>query len=253
MIAVTYAVFPVVLLGALAADGAWVPLAIGCGAAQHGSDSVGVGTLLLRDDSAGRCLEHDHGKGAFRIFALVDAFVRRPASRDNYLDLRPADRKIGRMHFGIHKKTFPKETTMNGNKIYFAFVCTWPDWRFPGRLRQSRHRAEDLQRLSTRRMDRSKSIIRRNGRPTGAEAKADIAWAKFTSGSSEIKVETNLVGSLMADIAKSEEYHHGRAGTMKIPLPWPSFTKQEKAVFEEDAGVKEQKPAIAKTNLQDAR
>ncbi len=104
----TLAVFPLVLLGALAADGAWVPLAIGktlqsfflVGGAWglfylETTPMIAGWALLVKDQLAGQ------GR-------MAGAFVRGAAFGDDYLDLRPVNRQTRRMHFGGNNKTFKR-------------------------------------------------------------------------------------------------------------------------------------------------
>jgi hypothetical protein len=86
----------------------------------------------------------------------------------------------------------------------------------------------------------------------GGGGKGGVAWAKFTSGNSEIKVETNVAGSLMGDIAKSTGSLLGGEAA-EDPAPVALVHEQEKAGFEEDAGVQEQKAAPVKTGIPEAR
>jgi hypothetical protein len=83
--------------------------------------------------------------------------------------------------------------------------------------------------------------------------KGGYAWAKFTSGSSEISVNANVVGSLMGDIASRP--HHAVLGEQPDPetAPVAIVHEQERETFEEDADVKEKTAEVAKTGIQEAR
>jgi hypothetical protein len=82
--------------------------------------------------------------------------------------------------------------------------------------------------------------------------KGGLGWAKFSSGNSEIKVNTSLIGSLMADISKlgnplmNEQNNEDTA-------PVAVVHQQEKAEFEEEAGVQEKKAEYVGTTVTDAR
>jgi len=82
--------------------------------------------------------------------------------------------------------------------------------------------------------------------------KSGYAWVKFTSGSAEISVDANVVGSLIADIAKG----HGRTtGPQDDPAlaPVAAVHEYERKAFEEDGTVKEQNPVPVLTGMSDAR
>jgi hypothetical protein len=83
--------------------------------------------------------------------------------------------------------------------------------------------------------------------------KSGTAWAKFTSGNSEIKVSTSLMGSLMADIAKIGNDPRMEGQTEEDTKPVAIVHEQEREDFEEENGVKEQKPAYVPTKVIDAR
>jgi hypothetical protein len=88
-----------------------------------------------------------------------------------------------------------------------------------------------------------------------------LAWAKFTSGSAQIAVETGLVGSLVGDITQARNDVLGldrskgdAAGEKEVDLaPARAAHEFEKQVFLEDTGVKEQDPVAVQTGLGDAR
>jgi hypothetical protein len=94
--------------------------------------------------------------------------------------------------------------------------------------------------------------------PAGWQAegggKAGYAWAKFTSGSAEIAVNTNVVGSLVGDIAgggmmgasRPEDMGHERD-------PVAVVHEMEREQFEEDEGVKEQDPVEVETGMRGAK
>jgi hypothetical protein len=84
--------------------------------------------------------------------------------------------------------------------------------------------------------------------------KGGYGWAKFTSGNSEIKVTTSLVGSLMADISKIQHPPilkdlQGNEDTAPVAI----VHEQEKEEFEEETGVKEKAAAFVGTAVNDAR
>jgi hypothetical protein len=74
------------------------------------------------------------------------------------------------------------------------------------------------------------------------------AWAKFTSGSAQVTVDTNLVGSLMADIAKSHIAIVTMEGRQDAP-PVEKVHESEKSDFAQESGATEQTPAIVTTRL----
>ena len=78
------------------------------------------------------------------------------------------------------------------------------------------------------------------------------AWAKFTSGNAEIAVDTNLTGSLMADIAKS-----GIAivnmGEREAAPAVEKVHESEKEAFVQEWGVTELPPVAVATHLGDSR
>lgn len=83
--------------------------------------------------------------------------------------------------------------------------------------------------------------------------RSGYTWAKFTSGSAEISIDANVVGSLMADIAS-----RGRPSAVvynpdEDTAPVAVVHEKEREGFEESAGVKEQKPSPVQTGLIDAR
>ena len=84
--------------------------------------------------------------------------------------------------------------------------------------------------------------------------KGGYYFAKFTSGGAEISVETNIVGSLLGDIAKSGIMVPGMAtmNQKEIP-PVVAVHEQERAGFEDDLSVKEQAATDLKTTLGEAR
>jgi hypothetical protein len=87
------------------------------------------------------------------------------------------------------------------------------------------------------------------------------AWAKFISGNAQIKVDTSLVGSLIGDIAQSQNQAFGHDGKgAKIPgekevdmAPVRVAHDFEKEAFLESTGFKEQDPVAVKTGLGSAR
>jgi hypothetical protein len=83
--------------------------------------------------------------------------------------------------------------------------------------------------------------------------KGGYAWAKFTSGSSEISVNANVVGSLMGDLPKMP--HHAVLGEQpdEETAPVAVVHEQERETFEEDEDVKEKKAEVVKTGIQEAR
>ena len=102
----TLAVFPLVLLGALAADGAWVPLAIGKTLQSFFLVGWAWGLFYLETIpmiAAWVWLIIDQ---IARAGAMAGAFVRGAAVGDDHSDLRQVDRQISRMHFGGNCKTF---------------------------------------------------------------------------------------------------------------------------------------------------
>jgi hypothetical protein len=94
--------------------------------------------------------------------------------------------------------------------------------------------------------------------PDGWEVKAGgsrgYVWAKFTSGTAELLVDTNVAGSVIGDLSK-----------MKTPVPLvetegpqeaPSVEKvhkMEKADFVQEMGVEEQEPTAIATGFGDSR
>ncbi len=93
--------------------------------------------------------------------------------------------------------------------------------------------------------------------PTGWEVesggKAGYAWAKFTSGSAEISVDANWVGSMIADIAKSGFNPIGIDIAVEDRAPVAAVHEHERQGFEEGAGVQEKQPVAVPTGLSDAR
>ena len=83
--------------------------------------------------------------------------------------------------------------------------------------------------------------------------RSGYAWAKFTSGSAEISVDANAVGSVIGDLAKSGMIVVGDVANMEDRAPVAATHETEREACEEDAGVKEQKPAPVRTGLIDAR
>jgi hypothetical protein len=83
--------------------------------------------------------------------------------------------------------------------------------------------------------------------------KAGYAWVKFSSGSSQITVDANIVGSLMGDIAKSGIKIAGIQNNTEENAPIASVHEQERAGFEEDGSVKEQKAVVIETGFGDSR
>jgi hypothetical protein len=80
-------------------------------------------------------------------------------------------------------------------------------------------------------------------------------WAKFTSGSAQILVESNVAGSLVADISKIGSPVHVTSGQAEQPdrAPVAVVHEHERQGFEEDEGVQEQEPVILQTALSEAR
>jgi hypothetical protein len=79
-------------------------------------------------------------------------------------------------------------------------------------------------------------------------------WAKFTSGSAEIKVQTNITGSLMGDIAQARNQSAGIDQADEELAPVARVHQMEKEGFaEEIGGCEEQAPVVIKTGLGDAR
>jgi hypothetical protein len=76
------------------------------------------------------------------------------------------------------------------------------------------------------------------------------AWAKFKSGSAEIGVDADVMGSVMADIASPhgqiQEKDPTREAVHKVHVG-------EKDGFEEKEGVKEGEPSVIKTAMTDGR
>jgi hypothetical protein len=83
--------------------------------------------------------------------------------------------------------------------------------------------------------------------------RSGYAWAKFTSGNAEISVDANAVGSVIGDLAKTGMVMTNDVANMEDRSPVAATHETEREGFEEDAGVKEQKPAPVKTGLIDAR
>ena len=83
--------------------------------------------------------------------------------------------------------------------------------------------------------------------------RSGYAWAKFTSGNAEISVDANAVGSIIGDLAKTGMVMTNDVANMEDRSPVAATHETEREGFEEDSGVKEQKPAPVKTGLIDAR
>jgi hypothetical protein len=83
--------------------------------------------------------------------------------------------------------------------------------------------------------------------------KSGFAWANFKSGSAQILVDSNSVGSLIGDIAKTG----GSAALGQAPIadesPVALVHEHEREVFEEEGGYKEQKPETIMIKLGEAR
>jgi len=79
-------------------------------------------------------------------------------------------------------------------------------------------------------------------------------WAKFTSGSAEIKIETNISGSLIGDIAQSRNQAAGIQDAHEDLAPVAQVHEMEKEGFAEDmSNYEEQAPQTVRTGLGDAR
>ena len=86
--------------------------------------------------------------------------------------------------------------------------------------------------------------------------KGGYSWAKFTSGSAKIAVDTSAVSSIVNDIAHAGG---GMAGLVGVAPSEPEQSSvaavhnREKQDFEEEAGVQEQRPVPASTGFGDSR
>ena len=87
----------------------------------------------------------------------------------------------------------------------------------------------------------------------GGGGKGGNAWVKFTSGGAMISVDANVVGSLMADIAKTGSPIMIVQGNQEDNAPVAAVHEQERQAFEDDGSVKEEKAAAVQTGLIDAR
>jgi hypothetical protein len=83
--------------------------------------------------------------------------------------------------------------------------------------------------------------------------KGGHAWAKFTSGNAEIKVSASLVGSLKADIANIGNNPRMEGQSEEDTKPVAIVHEDEREDFEEENGLKEEKPIYVPTKVIDAR
>jgi hypothetical protein len=92
--------------------------------------------------------------------------------------------------------------------------------------------------------------------PAGWEVKGGgnrgSAWAKFTSGSAEVTVDTDLAGSLMGDIAKSQLPILSIEGGENAPTI-EKVHESDREAFDQEWGAKEGKPVAVATRLGDSR
>jgi len=84
-------------------------------------------------------------------------------------------------------------------------------------------------------------------------SKSGYAWAKFASGSAEITIDANVVGSLIAEIARTRSQMHGIQNTDPENAPVAVVHENERQGFEEDGSVQEQEPLPINTGFGDSR
>jgi hypothetical protein len=79
------------------------------------------------------------------------------------------------------------------------------------------------------------------------------AWAKFTSGSASIAVNTSLVGSLLGDLANATSQMIAPKDDDEDHAPAAVVHERERETFEQTEGVKEQTPTTIKAGWGKAR
>ncbi len=83
--------------------------------------------------------------------------------------------------------------------------------------------------------------------------RGSYAWAKATSGGAVIRVETSVAGSLMGDIAASQNAMLGDEVPDEETAPVHEVHLVEQEAFTEEKGCQEEDPVAIKTGMGDSR